>query len=221
MSAERPRLLVATFNPGKARELVRLLSPAGFEVVGLSDLGVREPYEETGGTYEDNARGKALHYTALARLTALADDSGLEVDALGGRPGPLSARFGGAGLDDAARCRLLLDELAGVPEERRTARYVAVVALARPGGAPDSRSAVTPPASATRLFRATCEGRIASAMRGPRGFGYDPIFFYPPFSATFGEIAEEEKDRVSHRGQALAQVAAFLKSPEGKSFLTI
>ena len=207
MSAERPRLLVATFNPGKARELVRLLSPAGFEVVGLSDLGVREPYEETGGTYEDNARGKALHYAALARLTALADDSGLEVDALGGRPGPLSARFGGAGLDDAARCRLLLDELAGVPEERRTARYVAVVALARPGGA------------GARLFRATCEGRIASAMRGPRGFGYDPIFFYPPFSATFGEIAEEEKDRVSHRGLALAKVAAFLKSPEGKAFL--
>jgi len=75
------------------------------------------------------------------------------------------------------------------------------------------------PAPATRLFRATCEGRIASAMRGPRGFGYDPIFFYPPFSATFGEIAEEEKDRVSHRGQTLAQVAAFLKSPEGKAFL--
>src|SRR5207247_10704435 len=117
------------------------------------------------------------------------------------------------------RGRRLPTEPAGVPGGRRTARYVAVVARALPGGAPDSRSAVTPPAAATRLFRAACDGRIASAMRGPRGFGYDPIFFYPPFSATFGEIAEEETDRVSHRGLALAKVAAFLKSPEGKAFL--
>src|SRR2546428_754893 len=132
VSAEGPRLLVATFNPGKARELVRLLSPAGLEVVGLSDLGVREPYEETGGTYEDNARGKALHYAALARLTALADDSGLEVDALGGRPGPLSARYGGPDLDDAARCRLPPAELPGVPAGRAPARSVAVRALGPP-----------------------------------------------------------------------------------------
>jgi XTP/dITP diphosphohydrolase len=204
-----PRLLVATFNPGKRRELVRLLAPLGVEVLSLADLGLREAYEETGATYEDNARGKALHYAALAGLPALADDSGLEVDALGGRPGPLSARYGGPDLDDVGRNELLLKELTGVPGERRTARYVAVAALAHPR---DDDSAV-------RLFRATCEGRIATAPRGSRGFGYDPIFFYPPFAATFGEVDDTQKDRVSHRGLALAQVAQFLRSAEGKAYL--
>ena len=211
MTAARPRLLVATFNPGKARELVRLLAPLGIEALGLADLGIREPYEETAGTYEENARGKSEHYAALSRLPALADDSGLEVDALGGRPGPLSARYGGPELDDVGRCRLLLRELEGVPDDRRTARYVAVAALARPGAAPGR---------ATRLFRATCEGRIAIEARGARGFGYDPIFFFPPFGATFGETPDAEKDRVSHRGQALAQVASFLITPDGRSFLS-
>jgi len=220
VTAARPRLLVATFNPGKARELVRLLAPLGIEALGLADLGIREPYEETAGTYEENARGKSEHYAALSRLPALADDSGLEVDALAGRPGPLSARYGGPDLDDAGRCRLLLRELEGVPDERRTARYVAVAALARPGVTPDRAAERPAPAPATRLFRATCEGRIATEARGARGFGYDPIFFFPPFGATFGETPDAEKDRVSHRGQALALVTAFLQTPEGRIFLT-
>jgi XTP/dITP diphosphohydrolase len=224
VSPAGPRLLIATFNPGKARELARLMAPLGIAVAGLSDIGIREPYEETAGTYEENARGKAVHYAGLAGLPALADDSGLEVDALGGRPGPLSARYGGPELDDAGRCRLLLRELEGVPEEKRTARYVAVAALARPDLGPDAardRAASIPaPSMATRLFRATCEGRIASEARGSRGFGYDPIFFYPPFGATFGETPDAEKDRVSHRGHALAMVAAFLKTAEGKAFLS-
>ncbi len=206
MSAAGPRLLVATFNPGKARELVRLLSLPGIEVLDLAALGLREPYIETGSGYEENARGKALHYAALGGLTALADDSGLEVDALGGRPGPLSARHGGEGLDDAGRCGLLLEELEGVPEERRTARYVAVAALGHPAGA-------------THLFRGVCEGRITTERRGTRGFGYDPIFCYPPFGATFGEIDETRKDRVSHRGLALSRVATFLRSSAGRAFL--
>jgi len=220
VSAARPRLVVATFNPGKARELVRLLSPLGIEVLGLSDLGIREPYEETAATYEENARGKARHYADLGGMAALADDSGLEVNALRGRPGPMSARYGGPGLDDAGRCRLLLDELAGVPEEGRAARYVAVAALARPGGASNRATTGPAPASEMRLFRATCAGRIAPGMRGTRGFGYDPIFFYPPLGATFGEIPDADKDRVSHRGQALAQVAAFLRTPEGRLLLS-
>ena len=207
MSAARPRLLVATFNPGKARELVRLLAPLGIEVVSPADLGILEPYEETGGTYEENARGKAKHYAALGRLAALADDSGLEVDALDGRPGPISARCGGPGLDDPGRCKRLLEELAGVPDNRRTARYIAVAALARPAG------------DEPHLFRATCEGRIASSSRGTRGFGYDPIFFYPPFTATFGEIDDARKDRVSHRGKAMIKVASFLATSEGRVFL--
>jgi len=207
VSAARPRLHVATFNPGKARELVRLLAPLGIEVLSPADLGIREPYEEAAGSYEENALGKARHYSALARLPALADDSGLEVDALGGRPGPLSARYGAADLDDAGRNRLLLHEIEGVPDERRTARYVAVAALARPA------------AGETRLFRATCEGRIATETRGAHGFGYDPIFFYPPFNATFGEIDNARKDQVSHRGKAMTQVASFLATLEGRSFL--
>ncbi len=208
MSAVRPRLLVATFNPGKARELVRLLSPLGIEVLSLADLGIREPYEETGGTYEENARGKAKHYAALGGLPALADDSGLEVDALGGRPGPLSARYGGPGLDDLGRCERLLEELAGVPDMKRTARYIVVAALVRPAG------------DETRLFRAICEGRIATAIRGSRGFGYDPIFFFPALNATFGEVPEDRKDEVSHRGLALRRVTTFLRTTEGGLFLS-
>jgi XTP/dITP diphosphohydrolase len=206
VSAARPRLVVATFNPGKARELVRLLSPLGIEVLSLADLGIREPYEETGSTYEENARGKAEHYATLGRLPALADDSGLEVDALGGRPGPLSARYGGPDLDDPGRCKRLLEELADVPDKRRTARYIAVAALARPAD------------DEPRLFRATCEGRIATESRGTQGFGYDPIFYYPPLDSTFAELDAEQKDRVSHRGKALVHVSFFLATPEGRSF---
>jgi XTP/dITP diphosphohydrolase len=224
MSGGRPRLLVATFNPGKARELRRLLAAAGIESLTLSDLGPGAPFEETGTTYEENARGKAEHYAAQSGMAVLADDSGLEVEALGGKPGVLSARYGGPGLDDPGRCRLLLQELAGLPEERRTARYVAVAALA-PGPAgprPASpRQPDAPGAAATRLFRATCPGRIAPEMRGERGFGYDPIFFYPSFGATFGEIPDDRKDRVSHRALAFASVAAFLKTPEGLAFLGV
>ena len=219
MSGGRPRLLVATFNPGKARELRRLLAAAGIESLTLSDLGPCAPFEETGTTYEENARGKAEHYAAQSGMAVLADDSGLEVEALGGGPGVLSARYGGPGLDDPGRCRLLLQELAGLPEERRAARYVAVAALA-PGPA-GPRQPGAPGAAATRLFRATCPGRIATEMRGERGFGYDPIFFYPSFGATFGEIPDDRKDRVSHRALAFASVAAFLKSPEGLAFLGV
>ncbi len=217
MSAAPPRLLVATFNPGKARELARLISPAGVAIVTPGEVGVARPYEETGSTYEENARGKAVHYATLAGLPALADDSGLEVEALGGRPGPLSARYGGEALDDPGRCRRLLQELAGLPESRRAARYVAVAALARP--APPGEPGGPPRSAETRLFRATCEGRITTEMHGTRGFGYDPIFFYPPFNAAFGEVEPALKDTVSHRAQALSAVAAFLKTTDGQMFL--
>lgn len=207
MSGGPPRLLVATFNPGKARELRRLLAAAGVATLTPSDLGIRAPFEETADTYEENARGKAEHYAAEAGMPALADDSGLEVEALAGRPGVLSARYGGPGLDDPGRCRLLLQEMAGVPEERRGARYVAVAALA------------CRPSVPTRLFRASCEGRITTEPRGTNGFGYDPVFLYPPFDATFAELDAPRKDRVSHRGLAFASVAAFLNTSEGLSLL--
>jgi XTP/dITP diphosphohydrolase len=199
-------LLVASFNPGKARELARLAETAGVATIGLPDVGISEPYEETGSTYEENARGKALHYAGLSGLPTVADDSGLEVEALGGAPGHLSARYGGPGLDDAMRCRRLLRDLAGVPDERRAARYVAVAALAGPDGT-------------ARLFRGECRGRIAHEALGARGFGYDPVFFYPPFESTFGQVEAERKNEVSHRGTALRLLVAFLATEEGKGWL--
>jgi XTP/dITP diphosphohydrolase len=199
-------LLVATFNPGKAREVAALLARIGIAAAGLRERGITEAYEERSATYEENALGKARHYAALAGMIAVADDSGLEVDALGGAPGPLSARYGGPGLDDAGRCRLLLETLREVPDGARGARYVAVVAIARPDGK-------------ARAFRGVCEGRIGREARGAGGFGYDPLFHHPPSAATFAELPEQEKGRVSHRGQAVARLLEFLLSAEGKRFL--
>jgi XTP/dITP diphosphohydrolase len=202
-----PVLLVASYNPGKARELRALVEAAGYAVSTLADGGLAAgAYEETGGTYEENGVGKARHYARLTGRVTIADDSGIEVDALGGRPGVHSARYGGPGLDDAGRNRLLLEELRGVPETKRTARYVAVAVVARPDGE-------------ARAFRGVCEGRIAAAPRGAGGFGYDPIFFHPPSGATFGEIDPARKHAVSHRGLALGALAAFLAGPEGRRFL--
>ena len=205
-------LLIATFNPGKAGEIERILraaglQAAGFQVVGLREAGVEAPYEERGSTYEENALGKARHYARLSGRITVADDSGIEVEALSGRPGPLSSRYGGPGADDAGRCGALLGELEGVPEERRGARYVAVAAIARPDGS-------------ARSFRGECAGRIAFQARGPGGFGYDPVFYYPPFGLTFGEAPAERKDIASHRGLACRALVGFLLTKEGRRFLT-
>ncbi len=201
-----PRIVVATFNPGKVREIVPLFEPLGLSLASLADRGIEEPLEETGATYEENARAKAEHYARLCALPAVADDSGIEVDALRGRPGVLSARYGGEGLDDAGRCRRLLAEMAGVPAARRGARYVAVAAIALPGGE-------------ARTFRGVCEGRILEAGRGAGGFGYDPLFHYEPLGATFAEITREQKERVSHRGIAFRRMVDFLATEEGRAFL--
>ena len=199
-------ILVASFNPGKARELQALVAAAGYTVVTLGDAGIDAPYEETGTTYEENGAGKARHYAALSGRVTIADDSGIEVDALGGAPGVLSARYGGAGLDDVGRNRLLLRDLEGVPEAQRGARYVAVAVIARPDGA-------------LRSFRGECVGRIATAPVGDGGFGYDPLFFYPPFDATFGATPAERKHEVSHRGRAFRALAGWLASDEGRQFM--
>jgi XTP/dITP diphosphohydrolase len=201
-----PPLLVATHNAGKAREIAALLAGCGRDLVALRDRGIREAFEETGATYEANAAGKARHYAAVAGLAAIADDSGLEVEALGGRPGIHSARYGGAGLDDAGRNRLLLEELRGVGEDRRGARYLAVAAIARPDGA-------------CRTFAGSCDGRIALAPAGDGGFGYDPLFFFPPAGVTFAALPPADKDRVSHRGRAFRALAEFLVSEAGRMFL--
>ena len=188
-----PVLVVATGNPGKIREFAAFLGPAGFEVSSLSALADGPPVEETGSTFEANARLKAEAYSRRTPHLVLADDSGLEVDALGGAPGVLSARYGGAELTDPERCTRVLQALADTPDAMRTARFRCVLALAREG-----------------RTLATCdgvvEGTILRAPRGGNGFGYDPIFFHAPSGRAFGELSREEKQAVSHRGAALRKL---------------
>lgn len=200
-------ILIASSNPGKARELAELLETAGDRAMTLADLPAPVPtFEESGRTYEENGLGKARHYARLSGVVTIADDSGLEVDALGGEPGVHSARYGGPGLDDTGRNRKLLDALKNVPEGGRAARYVAVAVVARPDGE-------------ARAFRGECDGVILREPRGSGGFGYDPLFFYPPFDATFAEVDAERKHAVSHRGRAFQALSLFLASPAGKTYL--
>jgi XTP/dITP diphosphohydrolase len=189
--------VVATLNPGKGRELITLLAGVPYDVRALVDLpGATLPSEgET--SYRDNALAKARAAARFAGTVALADDSGLEVDALGGGPGVMSARFGGPGLDDAGRVRYLLQRLVGVEPARRTARFRSVIAIVESDGR-------------EHVVEGTVEGVIADAPRGAGGFGYDPVFIYPPYGRTFGEVSDEEKWRVDHRGHAVAAARRLL-----------
>jgi XTP/dITP diphosphohydrolase len=177
---QQPRdLLIATTNPGKITELKSLLRGFAYRLISLSDLPQRPPVvEETGVTFAENALLKAEYYHALSGALTIADDSGLEVDALGGRPGVYSARYGGEGLSGADQIKLLLDEMKDVPLEKRTARFVCVIALVG--------------ASEKRVFEGRCEGVISLAPRGSGGFGYDPIFIDAVFGGTFGELSDAE-----------------------------
>jgi XTP/dITP diphosphohydrolase len=190
-------LLLASQNQGKLAEMRHLAAGLPFRVVGPGEVGILESPEETGSTFLENATLKALHYADRSGLLTVADDSGISVDALGGEPGLYSSRFGGEGASDHDRNQLLLSRLAGVPEAERGARFTSAVVVAR--------------GNAT-LFEVqeTVEGRIAPAPRGAHGFGYDPLFFYPPFGKTFGEVPAADKDRVSHRGKAFARLREFL-----------
>lgn len=178
--------------------MTSLLAGLPFEVILLSDLPGATLPEEGARSYVDNALAKARAAARLADALALADDSGLEIDALAGAPGALSARFGGDRRTDAERCALVLERLRGVPPERRTARFRCVVALADPGGREET-------------VEGTVEGRIAESPSGTGGFGYDPIFFYPPLGRTFGQLGPEEKAEVSHRVIALRKAAKALE----------
>lgn len=191
------KLVVGSGNPGKLRELSVALARHGVEVLGLAALSERSAVEETGATFLDNARAKAEGYSRRTDLPVLCDDSGLEVDALEGRPGVLSARFGGPDLSEVARCRAVLKGLIDVPDERRTARFRCALALARNG-----RTLST--------YEGVVEGRILRELRGAGGFGYDPIFLFPEAGKTFAELAPAEKEAVSHRGRALAAFARAL-----------
>lgn len=192
-----PQLLLASHNQGKIRELRLLFQGLPYELVTLNDLGINFRSPETGASLEENARAKAQVYSSLSQLPTLAEDSGLEVEALGGEPGVHSARFGGLS-SDRERIALLLRRLEGVPWEKRKARFRCALALA-----------LSP--KDVRLFVGECRGIIALEHRGQGGFGYDPVFYYPPLGRTFAELSLEEKSRVSHRSLAAAQCCAFLK----------
>ncbi|OGB91154.1 MAG: non-canonical purine NTP pyrophosphatase, RdgB/HAM1 family [candidate division NC10 bacterium RBG_16_65_8] len=191
-------LVIATGNCAKFNEIAALLRGLDVLIVPLDRVGPVEVPPESGDSFQENARIKAVAVSAAVGRLALADDSGLEVDALGGEPGVRSARFGGPGNTDADRNRLLLDKLIGVPPERRTARFRCVVALAEPGGP-------------VHFADGTCEGRIALAPRGSHGFGYDPIFEVPSLGRTLAEVGPDVKNRLSHRAQAVRAARAILE----------
>lgn len=194
------KLVLASGNPGKLRELDALLGPRGFELVAQSALGIESP-PEAGTTFEENALIKARHAARCSGFAALADDSGIEVDALGGRPGVHSARYAGEGATDQQNLEKLLEELRGVPAERRTARYRCVIVLVRDADDP-----------APIVARGTWEGRILEASRGSGGFGYDPIFLPAGLDRTAAELSPAEKNAISHRGLALAALLTELSA---------
>jgi XTP/dITP diphosphohydrolase len=189
-------LLVATHNPGKLEEFRRLVGSGEFRLVGACELALPEVVED-GETFEANAIRKAQHLATLSGRITIADDSGLEVDALGGAPGVWSARFAGSAGPEA-NVRKLLAALEGVPPERRTARFRCVLAVADPAG---------PLGGEVLLAVGTCEGRIAVAPRGHGGFGYDPVFIPEGEERTMAELSPEAKDALSHRGRAWRALA--------------
>jgi XTP/dITP diphosphohydrolase len=192
------RVVLATGNAGKVREMAALLAPLGMEIVPQTALGITSA-EETGDTFTANALLKAHHAARAARLPALADDSGIEVDALGGRPGVWSARYAGPDASDADNNALLLLELADVPAARRTARYRCVIVYVRHADDP-----------APLLAQGSWEGAIATAPMGTGGFGYDPLFIPLGQHATAAQMSPVDKNRVSHRGKALAELLRLL-----------
>lgn len=192
------RLLIATTNQGKLREYRAMLEQLGFEVVSLSDVGIDADVEETGTTFAANAILKAEAYCAMSGLPTLADDSGLEADALDGAPGIYTARWNTGDQSDPQRYfRRLLNELRDVPDEQRGAQFVCAIALARPG-------------HETQVVFGTLRGVIAHEPRGSGGFAYDPIFILPDRGVTLAEIPAEEKNRISHRAQATAAAAEVI-----------
>jgi XTP/dITP diphosphohydrolase len=191
------KLLVATHNPGKVREYQMLLADLPLDVTYLDAEGITLEVEETGHTFEENAVLKASTYARISGLWTWADDSGLEVDALGGAPGVYSSRYAGPGASDADRYRKLLDALTGVPWARRTARFRCVVALATPAGDVQTADGV-------------CEGIIAFGPVANNGFGYDPVFYLPNRGLTMAQLPGEAKNETSHRGRAARAAETLL-----------
>jgi XTP/dITP diphosphohydrolase len=199
-------IVVATRNAGKLREFQSLLRPLNYEIRSLADFAAETgnvEIEESGDTFVENARLKAAGYSRLIPFPVLADDSGLEVDALGGRPGIHSARYAGLNASDADRIRKLLGELESCGD-RRSARFVCALALAQNG-------------KVTAQAEGSCSGVIISEARGTKGFGYDPVFLFPELGKTFSELDEAEKNQRSHRARAVAALQPLIESLIAKS----
>ena len=191
------KYVLATHNPGKLKEMGAILARFGVEVVSPKDLGLTVDVEETGTTFAENAMLKAKAICAAAQLPAIADDSGLCVDALNGGPGVYSARYGGEGLDDRGRYMLLLNNMRG--QTTRAAHFACAIACAFPNGD-------------TLTAEGRCDGTVAFAPMGEGGFGYDPVFFVPEKAKTFGQLTAEEKSAISHRGRALESFVGKLET---------
>jgi XTP/dITP diphosphohydrolase len=200
----RPRLLLASANQGKLRELRTILDGLPVELVGLAEAGLGDPpeVEETGETFLDNALLKGRAYAGWSGLAAVADDSGLEVDALGGAPGVRSARYAGPGASDQANLDKLLAALAGVPPDRRTARFRCAAVLVDPGAGGSGGRKPSPPGGREWHAEAAWEGRVLESPRGTGGFGYDPVFLPDGWDRTSAEVDQPTKDAASHRGKA-------------------
>jgi XTP/dITP diphosphohydrolase len=193
-----PKLLLATNNRAKVEEYTRLLLGVPYTIVNLADVGIKMIVDETGATLEENAALKAKTYANLSKLLTMADDSGLEVDALGGQPGVLSARYAGEDATDKERIDFLLAKLGDTPWKERTARFRCVIAVASSEGE-------------VKLFTGECQGVIASEPTGEKGFGYDPIFYLPRLGKTMAELTMDEKNEISHRGQAVIEARRILE----------
>ena len=199
------KLLLASSNPGKLREYrvlaAQFSSATAVELALLPGVDRLPAFDESTPTFAENAAGKALHYSRFVELPVIADDSGLVVPALGGAPGVQSARYAGPNASDADRVRRLLEELHSKSITDRRARFVCVLALAERG-------------RVRAVFSDLASGELLEAPRGDRGFGYDPIFFFPPLGKSFAELSREEKNHVSHRGKAFQKLLAFLQQPQ-------
>jgi XTP/dITP diphosphohydrolase len=192
-----PKLLIATRNAGKLRELSQLLYGIPFQLTSLDQEGIDVVVDETGTTLEENAKLKATLCASASNLLTLADDSALEVDALDGEPGVRSARYAGENASDADRVSYLLSKLQDIPWEKRTARFRCVIAIAHPSGE-------------VKLCEGQCHGIVCLEPRGKQGFGYDPIFYFAELDKTMAELTPEEKNKLSHRGRAAEKARQLL-----------
>ena len=198
----RPKLLLATNNTGKVKEYRNLLQGIPFELVTPKEMGILMDVEENGTTYEENARLKACLLSRRSGLLTLADDSGIEVDALDGEPGVMSARYTGETASDAERVNYLLSKLKDIPREKRTARFYCLIAIAQPDGQ-------------VQYCDGECKGIITFKPQGENGFGYDPIFFFPERGKTMAQLPLEIKNQISHRGRAAQKVRLLLNKMAG------